>query len=264
MNNLIDLYVSTIVFLTVENTVDYCIENDVNIEISRFLKPDIIDSVTNKELENAKLALTTNNIDKISLHGACFDLAPTSMDPKIVAVTTERLKQSLSIARYLGAKTIVFHSGYNSQIGFDSYREKFIEKQIEYWKDFIQDNEINDITIALENTYEENPLILKQIYDGVNSKFFKSCIDTGHVNVYSDYSLTHWIDTLETYLHHFHLHNNYGKTDEHLGLLKGTLDFNKFFNEIFKLNKPLSLTLEIFNEKDVIESVDFIRKNFNI
>jgi sugar phosphate isomerase/epimerase len=264
MKNSLDLYLCSIVFPGIDEAIEYCINNSLNLEIGRFILPEIVDNTTDKDFKNIKDNINKSKLKNLILHGACFDMIPSSMDPKIVNVTRERLTQSLKIARFLGAKKLVFHTGYNCLIGMDNYINKFIEKQIKFWIEFIEENKIDDITIVLENTYEQDPIILKKIYDGVNSKYFKSCIDTGHVNAYSVYPLTYWLEILEDYLCHFHIHNNDGKRDLHLGILQGKIEFFDFFKQVINFNKPLSFTLEIFNEKDMLESLAFLKENFEV
>jgi sugar phosphate isomerase/epimerase len=263
MNNNITLFVSSIVFEDFEKAALYCKDNAINIEISKFIIPENLDKITDPELQKIKESFIKQGISDFVLHGACFDLAPAAIDSRIVEVTRERLTQSLHVARKLGVRAIIFHTGFNGQLKITDYVSKFLEKQIAFWKQFISDNKVDDINILLENTYEEDPEIIKAILDGVDSPYLKACIDTGHVNAYSKFNLLHWVHYLDKYLYHFHTHNNDGFSDQHRGLEYGTINFKEFLAEIVKLNKPLSLTLEIFVEKEVIESLEFINKFYS-
>lgn len=264
VNSNIELYVSSTAFKTFEEAIDFCNEKHVNLEISKFTRADIVDNSTEEDFNRIKELFAKNKHIKKVLHGTSFDLTPTSFDSKIIEVTLYRLVQSVELARFFDVETVVFHSGYNPQVKFESYIENFVEKQIEFWISFIKDNKINDLTIALENTYEDNPYILKKIYDGVNSKYFKTCIDTGHVNCFSNYNLCYWTDCLKDYLSHIHLHNNNGSMDQHQSVINGTLNFEDFFQLLLNSNGKLSLTLEMFEKKYIAESLEFIRKNFQL
>ncbi|MGD9581440.1 MAG: sugar phosphate isomerase/epimerase family protein, partial [Vampirovibrionia bacterium] len=197
-------------------------------------------------------------------HATSFSMNPGALDGKVIELTKFRFKQSLDIARLLGAEVLVFHSGYNAHIKSESYRNQFVRKQVAFWKDFIKENDVEDLTIVLENTFEEDPHILKAVYDAVDSNNFKACLDLGHVSVFSNYNVLYWFKILKKHLKHFHVHNNNSKRDQHNSILRGEINFTEFFEEITRFNQPFTLTLEIFEKNDVIESLEFIRKNFQL
>lgn len=256
--------VSTAAFSSIEDTIEFCRDFSVDIEISKYARADNIDNLSDGELQQLKDLLDVSNVKCYASHATSFSMNPAALDSKVVELTKFRFKQSLEIARFFGSKVLIFHSGYNSHIKLDSYRNQFVTKQVAFWKAFIEENKIDDLTIVLENTYEEDPLILKSVYEGVDSKYFKACLDLGHIAVFSNYNVLYWFQTLKDHLVHFHIHNNNTKRDQHKSLLRGAINFNEFFEEIARFNQPFSLTLEIFEKNDVIESLEFIRKNFTL
>lgn len=256
------IYASSAAFKNTLEAIDYCKKNNINLEISSFARTEVLDATKKEELEAIKEALNNNKQIKVSLHGACFDLSPASLDSRIAKISKERMKESLDLARFFNCHTLVFHSGYNPCVRLDYYKKSFIKCQIDFWKSFIEEFEVNDITLALENTYEESPDILVEIYEGVNSKNFKACVDVGHVNSFTNYDLIHWLKAVGPYLHHFHLHNNKGYYDDHLCMTKGTLIFDEFFEIIKKIDRPLQLTIEIFEEKELISTLNFLRNEY--
>lgn len=256
--------VSTAAFSSIEDTIDFCQEYSLDMEISKYARADYIDKMPDGDLQHLKELLESKNVKCLASHATSFSMNPAALDTKVVELTKFRFKQSLEIARVLGSKVLVFHSGYNSHIKLDSYRRQFVTKQVAFWKEFIEENKIDDLTIVLENTYEEDPLILKSVYEGVASEYFKACLDLGHIAVFSNYDVLHWLRILKNHLVHFHLHNNNTKRDQHKSVLRGVINFNEFFEEISRFNQPFSLTLEIFEKNDVIESLEFIRKNFTL
>lgn len=257
----IKYYVSTLSFKTVEKAIDYCVEKNINLELSKFAIPYLADKAES-EIGDIKALLQKTGKTDLTFHGACYALCPATIDDRILEVTDYRLKQSVGIARKVGAKCVVFHSGYNSLVKSENYINNFIEKQIEFWKQFIEDNKIDDIIIALENTEENDPQILKRIYEGVSSPYFKSCIDIGHIAAFSNYNLIHWMSELEEYLYHFHIHNNNSSRDQHLSIFKGEINFDEFLSYLCASSKSLNLVLEMFDVEDVTESLEYLRKKF--
>jgi len=259
----LNIFVSSTIKDNFKDVVDLASKIGTNIEISRFIDSNILDNNLDAELNYFSQALR-NFQGKVTLHGPFMDLNPASKDSKILQITILRYNQTLKAAKALNTKTIVFHTGYNGLVKSQLYHDKFIEDQITFWQEFIKKFEDNDITIALENTYENTPEVITSIINNVNSKYLKACIDAGHVNINSSMSVTDWINKLGKNLHHMHLHNNFGDADSHNSILSGTLDFKDILDCLEKNNLHPNLIIEIFNEKNSLESIDFIKKQLNL
>lgn len=258
-----NIYISSSIKETIKDTVELANDLNVNIEVARFVEPNLLEEYPNKELDSYSRVFK-NFQGMISLHGPFFDLNPASKDAKIVDITATRYIQALNTAKKLNAKTIVFHSGYNGLVKAEAYYDKFIENQIIFWKEFIKRFEDADITVALENTYEDTPEVISSAIKAVNSKYLKACIDTGHVNINSSLQIIEWIDAFGENLHHMHLHNNNSISDEHNSLLSGTINFSEVFKHLEKNNLNPNLVIEILQEKSALESVDFIKAELDI
>lgn len=259
MDHLVRFHITTALDMDFDKSVHLSNKHNLKLEVSQFTVPDAIEGDIYEHIDIFVNKINPQNRDVFTSHGAFFDLCPTSLDNAVVELTTKRILDSIRISEYLGADTVVFHSGYNNNVKAEAYKAKFIEKQIEFWNPIVKTIENSNITIALENTFEETPSIMKEILEGVSSPSFKTCIDTGHVNCYTNYDLIHWVYELEDYLHHFHLHNNNGQRDEHRTLTRGTINFKSFFEEMKFLNKPVIMTLEVFTETDMIDSINYIQ-----
>jgi sugar phosphate isomerase/epimerase len=259
----LSIYISSSVKENIEDVVKLANELGVNIEICRFADSHILDGNLDAEVKRFYDALKDFQ-GKLSLHGTFFDLNPVSKDSRITEITIYRYTQSLNIAKALNAKTIVFHTGYNGLVKSKVYHDMFINNQILLWKEFIKQFEDADITVVLENTYEDTTEVIASAVDSVNSKYLKACIDTGHVNINSSLSVDEWITELGESLHHMHLHNNSGHFDEHASLLSGTMDFKKILNHLSQNNLNPNLVIEIFQEKPALESFELVKNQLNI
>ena len=67
---------------------------------------------------------------------------------------------------------------------------------------------------------------------------------------------------LAPYIGHFHLHNNDGTSDAHLGFTEGSLDFYTLMTQILKIVPHASATLELNNMQSLIHSLDFLLRHF--
>ena len=195
-----------------------------------------------------------------SVHGLFFDLSIASIDDDIKEISIKRYLQSLEVAKEIGAKTIVYHTGCEATIKHRKFQQAYNDDSINFWKNYIQTYENAKITAVQENVSENTYEPILKIINSVNSPYLQASLDTGHVNVHSDNKVVQWIEGYGHTLKHMHIHNNYGDDDSHLSLLKGTLDFDEIFDKIKEQNINPVLVLEIFTENDLYESVDYLRK----
>ncbi len=194
-----------------------------------------------------------------SLHGMFFDQSIASNDPEIRAISQKRHSQSLKAAQVIGAKIVVFHSGHKGMKHRVS-QEKFKKNSILFWKEFIEEFEKSNITAVIENVLERDYKLILDIISEVNSPYLKASIDIGHANLFSEVDICDWIDAYGKHLHHMHIHNNYGDDDSHYSLLNGSIDFCKVFDKLKQTNSNPAIVFEIFEKKDLIESVNYYNK----
>ena len=117
---------------------------------------------------------------------------------------------------------------------------------------------------AFLKSIEETPEYCLEILYGVDSNNFKLALDTGHVNLYApNTKVTDWIKAYGNNLYHMHIHNNYGKNDDHSNLSDGTLDFKEIFECIKETKVNPSFVFEMYNEDDIIKSYQVFKENNN-
>jgi sugar phosphate isomerase/epimerase len=233
---------------------------EANLEICGFADSLILDGEFEETLEHYA-GILKNFSGKRALHGTFYDLNPVSKDPKIREITDYRYNQTLHTAEMLGVGTVVFHTCYND-FHSEDYREKFIDRISSFWEKNIKKFENSDITVVLENVYEEDPEFILSILGNVNSPNLKVCIDIGHLNILPNKTvdINEWISQTGKYLHHMHLHNNSGVFDEHNSLLNGTICVESILSHLKATNLSPNLSLEIFNESHALESYEFVQK----
>ena len=195
-----------------------------------------------------------------TVHGLFFDLSIASIDDDLRELSIKRYLQSLDVAKIIGAKKVVYHTGNEATIKHRGFQRAYSDDSIKFWKQYITAYENSNIVAVQENVSENTYESISRINKAVNSQMLKACLDVGHVNVHSDRSVIEWIEGYGKDLVHMHLHNNYRDDDSHLSLLKGTLDFDEIFSKLKELELNPTLVLEIFTENDLYESVDYLRK----
>ncbi len=248
--------ISSAVKKNLKEAIEFANKHNLNLEVCNFMKPQDLEENFKYNLNQAS-ELMKNLKGDVSLHGCFYDLNPISKDPRIKEITMYRYNQTMEVAESINAKTIIFHAGYNA--GFGPGKEQFVQAHSEFWQEFLNKYNNQNIIITLENTYEKNPDAILNIIENVNSNRLKFCIDVGHVNMASGLSVYEWIDKVDKHLYHMHLHNNFGRSDDHDSFLNGSLDFKKIINYLKSKKLSPNLNIEIFSEEKALESINFIQ-----
>jgi len=245
-----------------KNGLKFCQKHRINLEIVAFSNPQTLDSNLNEYLSRYTSDLKRFK-GKISIHGPFYDLYPASVDRKIQQLCKYRFLQCIEIAEKLGSEIIILHFNFIPFIKIKNLREKWVTQAIEFWNNFNKEIDGTGIKIAVENLWEPDPEILAEVLDKVKSEQFKVCFDVAHSSLFSDYSLEYWIDKLGRYIYYIHVHNNFGKYDEHLPLNKGNINYDEFFKYLKSTSSPY-ISMEFDGEEQEFkESLLLIRKYFN-
>ena len=256
-------FISSSVCKNFEDSVKFAKELGTNIEISRFAR-DLadIDETFDSRVQAMKKAL--ENFDgEVSLHGFLFDLCVVSLDPLIRKVSRQRFMQTYEAAKILGAKTVLFHTGFNAPLKCEDYRRSFRKNFIAYLKDFVKNFEESGMVMVLENVQETGPEFILDIIENVGSNNLKASLDIGHANIHSEIPVTEWIKTYGENLYHMHIHNNYGDDDSHFSLLDGNIDAKAIFRTVLECGLNPKIIFEIFEKKAVIESIAILDEVLN-
>ena len=245
------IYLSTID----ENAHSLAKEYGLGIEIAEFCTPWFLDTEFDQIDPKIKEKLTCS--DRFALHAPFSELFPCAIDPKIRDIATERYRQVISVAKGYGIRKIVVHGGYNPRIYFPIW---YIEQSVQFWMDFVR--EIPDgMVFCLENVFEEEPTMLSEIIRQVNDPKIRMCLDTGHVNAYSQISVFDWLTECSDLVEHFHIHNNDTSRDSHSQLFEGTIPMTQLLNAIKEKCPSASITLELMDAKP---SIDWLLKEADL
>ncbi len=247
---------STVSFHDFAEAVNIANTLNCGIEISRFgkLSQIEVDFEKNKK-EYLEVLKDFNN--EITLHGFFSNLNIAAKDPEIKAISQKRYFQSLELASLFDAQTVIFHTCYNNLLKQKKYQEMYFLSNIEFYKDFIKNFEQRGITATIENVHESTPNLIRNIIAAINSPNLGATIDIGHCNLHSEIPVEEWIKEYGIMLKHMHFHNNFKDEDSHQSLLKGTLDIKQILKTLKELHLYPTITFEIFDKTDLIESVKY-------
>ena len=228
----------------------------IGIEIVNFASAIVLDDKKNK-LREFKDDMKGYLNRPVSLHGPFVDMSPGSPDRRIREITKERFQESYEIARELKAEHIIFHSGFIPKVSYD---KEWAYYSKDFWNEFLEDKLFGDIIILLENVFDDDYLLLREIIDYVNNPIFSICFDIGHKNVCSTKSVKDWIEGLGNRIGYVHLHNNNGQRDSHCPLEEGTVQISEALSLLKVLAPEADWSLEIFSEEGIRASLEYLRK----
>ncbi len=218
----------------------YLVENRINPEL--YLSPEPFEGITPADLKELRQTLEDNGLS-CSMHAPFNGMDPGSTDRKTVELTNLRVSQTLRLAEQLNPKVIVFHTGYHRKLTCRKL-ERWMEVSISFWRDWLPHIKNRQSIVALENIFEQEPSIIRNIIDGLNDPMIRHCFDIGHFNICGEVSLEEWFSELGSCCVECHIHDNKGKYDSHLPVGEGTVDF-KLLQKMLDSYAPDSIwTLE--------------------
>ncbi len=196
---------------------------------------------------------------RITQHGPYLGLNPASPDEERRRLTVSRYHSAFEAAEALGAVNIVLHAGYSRRTyGGDVAR--WLELSMKTWPQFVRRAEDAGMTIAAENILEREPGPLKRLVEEIDSPAFRLCIDSGHLNVFSEVDFEEWFRTLGPYIAELHLHDNNAEVDEHLPLGEGSIDFVRYFGLLQKYDVRPVYTIEPHSEEAFPRAIEAARR----
>ncbi|MFH1079971.1 MAG: sugar phosphate isomerase/epimerase family protein [Pseudomonadota bacterium] len=193
-----------------------------------------------------------------TIHAPFMDLRPGALDPKIRQATADRLRQVFDLAPVFRPRSIVCHPSFDGRY-YVSTEALWLENSIDTWQPFLALAKEMGALIALENVYETDPHLLKELLCSLRSPHVCFCFDTGHFNVFAKASLEDWISQLGSLIGQLHLHDNHGIADEHLPPGEGHFPFGDLMQKLKDRGCKPIITLEAHSEQHLRRSLENIK-----
>ena len=231
---------------------------DFGFEYNEFFKPEILD---NKKLLNEIISKYKSlNRKNDTLHGVFFDIVLDSCDSKIRDISIKRVESSLNIASELNVNKVVFHTNYiNFMAKSDFYADNWVKKNKEVYLDLL--SKYPNITIYIENMFDENPYLLKRLLSEANHPRLRCCLDFAHASI-SPTPIDVWFNELKPFINHIHINDNDKIKDMHEEIGKGILDFDLIFKLINQMDKDITVLIEINDLNKVLNSYKYIKEKY--
>ncbi len=183
---------------------------------------------------------------KYSVHAPFADINIASPSKPLLKAMLRRMEKSLAYARDLDAYIWVFHPGIKTGISMfypnmDWLQNlKTVESLVRLARDY-------GVKIAIENVPEPYHFTMKSVEDF--KKFYDEVtedidlvLDIGHANLNGQVEL--FMTTFANKIVHMHMSDNDRKSDQHLGIGYGSLDWEKIVNLIKEVSYDKVLIIE--------------------
>jgi len=193
---------------------------------------------------------------KYSLHAPFADINIASPSKPLLNAMLKRLKKSIINAGALNCQVWVFHPGLKTGISMFYPGKEWIQnlKTARLLFKFASDH---GVEAAIENVPEPYPFIMKSVedfkrfYSEVNENI-GLVLDIGHANINKQTEL--FLTTFANKIVHMHAHDNNEKSDQHLGIGHGTVNWKKTAALIKKIS---------YKDIIVVESVEHVEQSMS-
>lgn len=223
-----------------------------------FFDGQTLDHLSWPEVQRASRKLRQKEIP-ITFHAPFMDLNPGAVDEKVRQVTAHRFQQIMGLVPHFYPRVIVFHPGYD-RWRYDNDVDLWLEKSLLTWAPLVEQAAAFSVKLALENVFEEDPVILSRLLSAIDSPFFGYCLDSGHGKLFSKVPIVDWIEVLGSRLLELHLHDNHGQADDHLPLGQGEIDFQSIFSALQRKKLQPIITIEPHQKEHLEPSLKALEK----
>lgn len=227
------------------------LEHRINVEIG--FDGDGLDRAPRADLKRAARQLSAQGC-RATLHGPFWDLSPGSLDSLVRRVTKRRLEQLYEMVDIFNPVQIVCHTGYDPR-HHGGYRETWMDHSLAVWEPLVRKSEALKTPLLIENVWENDPEVHKELFQQLSSPFFGFCLDVGHQHSFSMTPLPVWLEALWEHLRELHLHDNDGTRDAHLPIGRGEIDFSGLFAFLRERNSDPLVTLEPHTEEHLAQTL---------
>ena len=235
-------------YTEVRSNIEQMMALEVGVEV--FVSNNLIDHIDLDEARRVGQELRSRAIP-CTLHAPYMDLSPGGVDKKVVEISRDRLKKAVEIANIMDARGIVCHPGYD-RWRFGGHEQLWLDNSVETWGQVLKDAD-KGLLVMLENIFEEETATLLSLLGHFKGRLWY-CFDSGHFNLFSKIAVEEWLVPLKDYVREFHLHDNHGRSDEHLPIGRGSFPFRELKQFLQRL-PDIACVAEIANEEMVIDAI---------
>lgn len=245
----------------IEQTLELAGDYDVVFEYNDFMLPMDLDQEDRCRQKIEFYRGLGRDCSRDTLHGAFLDVVVHSSDLLIREASRKRVYQSMEIARQMGVRGVVFHTGLIANFRADYYKKTWLDRNEEFWSRVLED--FPGIYVYMENMFDEDDRCLTELARRMSEKkYFGICLDYAHAAAFGQTEeIDRWVRRMAPYVRHIHINDNDLRNDLHLPLGDGRIDWAHFEELYEQCQIDASVLIEVNGYEAQKKSLEFLRKN---
>lgn len=229
-------------------------------EYNDFYNPAVLDDPEEQEKIIQYYAKYRTDFSEDTLHGAFLDVTVHSSDPLIRQASELRVRQSMEIAKRMGVRGVVFHTGRLAGFRVDYYLKQWMEMNLAFFKKLAE--EYPKQQIFMENMFDEAPDVLAEFAKRMaeHAEGFGVCLDYAH-SALTDCAQEEWIRTLAPWIRHMHINDNDLENDLHSPVGTGRIDWRHYNELVDAYAVNASVLVEVKGYEAQKKSLEYMSRN---
>lgn len=218
--------------------------NLVHLELDLHKEHSLLASFTEKRINNLKAEAQKNSLS-LSVHPP-YTINLAEKTRNILDQEIDYLTKCIELAAKLNARFVTAYIGsVKAQKNFAGARKQALARAVKNLETLVKVCEGFKMRLALENSNrmdKDSDLFylgdcvkdFEVIFSEIDSPWLNFCLDLGHANLSE--GIPKYIDKFADKIINVHYHDNDGKSDEHLNLGAGNINWKQALKALQKIN----------------------------
>lgn len=196
---------------------------------------------------------------KTSVHSPLSDINIASLNESIRKASVREIKDSIDLASKIDASVVIVHPGHMAFL-VREFKDELMQSSFKSLKECLKYAEEYGINLCVENMPEMDGMIcksLEELYELTQKTGASIALDVGHAH-----SMGLSVDEMLKYdnIGHIHLSDNDGSFDNHDAIGSKNIDFKSLFKGLKKRKFDGVCVIEVKEQDEILESLDYIKK----
>lgn len=247
---------------------DWLFEAERDLELQGFSRHADLTAEFEDRIATTQAALNGFN-GRRGMHGPYEGLDMDNKDPEQRPIITARFLKALEAADRVGARQLVLHSPYTrwyawNRLNKPGYKEEKLSRVHDVMMPVVKSAENLGVTLVIENIFDVDPAMRREMVDSFESDAVALSIDTGHAHLARRMSnappVDYFVRDAGDQLKHVHLQDLDGHADRHWAPGEGEIHWQEVFRALSECNSTPHLVLELRRKTDIPAGFTYLKE----
>ncbi len=239
---------------TLRDNLAYLEQNRCSVDV-RLTDAEYNREVHPLELEKLAAELKSRKISAFC-HLPHHGLHLSCPDPRVMEYSREVIQEGLEIGTILGCRVAVLYSGFSNHVR-PAHIPEWRERLVGSLRELVTQAEDEEIILALENAYDPDATVLREVVDEIASPWLRFSADLGRAACFSRMAPEEWILAFKERIIMISCHDNEGMEDDHLACGRGVVGYDQVFLALQEADVSCVVNLDVAHE-DLDESISHL------